>query len=487
MPGEVVTIQAGQCGNQIGQEFWNQLCREHGINTIDGTLRDINKYPGLFDTHDNKPRSSRDDYPNVFFNQDDDNRFTPRGILFDLEPRVVSNISNRFPHLFNPRNIYTSASGSGAGNNWSQGYDYGTSHIDELIDIIDREVDSCDNLEGFQLIHSVAGGTGSGLGSFLLEQLADRYAKKLVQTYSVFPANDQTSDVVVQPYNTILTLKRLIEFADSCVVFDNAALNSLALANLRTSNISFEQTNQLVSTVMAGMTNPLRFPTAMYNSMSSILSSLIPTPTLHFLTPSFYPFTSEFVNDAKDVRRSTGYDVLLELLNKNLRMVKSDNKGGNDSYISILNLLQGKVDENDIVKGLSRFQQRITFVPWTNSSVNLIYGKKSRFLEYQMTSESQFIKTKHKKLVSGLMLANSSSIVSLFKRNCSQYDKLIKRNAFLDGYKRGALFSDNLQEFHDSRQIVQGTIDEYLLSATNEYLNDDDGDDDDDDDVEIDG
>ena len=67
------------------------------------------------------------------------------------------------------------------------------------------------------LIHSIAGGTGSGMGSNLLEKLNDRYPKKLIQTYSVFPNQADTSDVVVQPYNSLLTLKRLTLNAD-CVV-----------------------------------------------------------------------------------------------------------------------------------------------------------------------------------------------------------------------------------------------------------------------------
>ena len=46
-----------------------------------------------------------------------------------------------------------------------------------------------------------------------------RYPKKLMQTYSVFPINDENkaSDVIVQPYNSLLTIKRLIQNAD-CVV-----------------------------------------------------------------------------------------------------------------------------------------------------------------------------------------------------------------------------------------------------------------------------
>lgn len=70
-----------------------------------------------------------------------------------------------------------------------------TSHATECICLVkcgpftshcigpDREVGYCDSLEGFTVCHSIAGGTGSGLGSWLLEQLNQRFPKKLVQTY----------------------------------------------------------------------------------------------------------------------------------------------------------------------------------------------------------------------------------------------------------------------------------------------------------------
>ena len=65
----------------------------------------------------------------------------------------------------------------------------------------------------FVAIHSesIAGGTGSDLSSFILERLNDRFPKKIIQTYSVFP---NTQGDVVQPYNS-LTLKRLVDHADS--------------------------------------------------------------------------------------------------------------------------------------------------------------------------------------------------------------------------------------------------------------------------------
>ena len=62
----------------------------------------------------------------------------------------------------------------------------------------------------------------------MLEVISDRYGhKKLLNTFSIFPSNEDTSDVVVQPYNTILTLKRLIDYSDATFVFHNDSLNRI--------------------------------------------------------------------------------------------------------------------------------------------------------------------------------------------------------------------------------------------------------------------
>ncbi len=45
---------------------------------------------------------------------------------------------------------------------------------------------------------------------------------------SVFPNQSESSDVVVQPYNSLLTLKRLTLHADAVVVLDNTALDRIA-------------------------------------------------------------------------------------------------------------------------------------------------------------------------------------------------------------------------------------------------------------------
>ena len=71
-------------------------------------------------------------------------------------------------------NIFLAKNGGGAGNNWASGFSQGQKFYEEVFDIIDREADGSDSLEGFVLTHSIAGGTGSGMGSYILEKLSDR-------------------------------------------------------------------------------------------------------------------------------------------------------------------------------------------------------------------------------------------------------------------------------------------------------------------------
>lgn len=72
------------------------------------------------------------------------------------------------------------------------------------------------------LLHSIAGGTGSGLGSYILERMNDRFPKKLIQTYSVFPDTQGGGNVVVSPYNSLLAMRRLTQNADSVVCSSNS-------------------------------------------------------------------------------------------------------------------------------------------------------------------------------------------------------------------------------------------------------------------------
>ena len=202
--------------------------------------------------------------------------------------------------------------------------------------MLDREADGSDSLEGFLMCHSTAGGTGSGLGSYLLETLNDRYPKKLIQTYSVFPNYD--ADVVISPYNCLLSLKRLIQNADASVIIDNNALQRIATDNLKLQNPTIGQINSIVSTIMCASTTTLRYPGYMNNDLMGLVASLIPTPRCHFLMTGYTPLSVAGVDkQAKAVRKTTVLDVMRRLLQTKNILISSSVKMGR--YISILNII----------------------------------------------------------------------------------------------------------------------------------------------------
>lgn len=425
-------------------EFWKQLCAEHGIRP-DGILEDF--------------ATDGTDRKDVFFYQADDEHYIPRAVLLDLEPRVIDTItSSPYANLYNPENMYTSKHGGGAGNNWASGYSQAERLHEEMFDIIDREADGSDSLEGFVMCHSIAGGTGSGMGSYLLEKLNDRFPKKLIETYSVFPQQEDFSDVVVQPYNSILTLKRLTQNADCVVVLDNTALNRIAADRLHIQNPTFSQVNQLVSTIMATSTTTLRYPGYMNNDLIGLIASLIPTPRLHFLMTGYTPLTTD--QKVANIRKTTVLDVMRRLLQpKNVMVSTLRDRKNNHCYISILNIIQGEVDPTQVHKSLQRIRERklAEFIPWGPASIQVALSRKS-----------PYVQTAHR--VSGLMLANHTSIATVFEKSCRLFDKLRKREAFLDNYKKEEIFKDNLDEFDASREVVQQLIEEYQAATRAGYI-----------------
>ena len=78
---------------------------------------------------------------------------------------------------------------SGAGNNWAKGhYTEGAEIIDEVLDVIRKEVEQCECPQGFQITQSLGGGTGSGMGTLLLIKVRDAYPDRITCTFSVYPS-----------------------------------------------------------------------------------------------------------------------------------------------------------------------------------------------------------------------------------------------------------------------------------------------------------
>ena len=107
---EIVHIQAGQCGNQIGSKFWEIITDEHGLDS-----------QGVPEKDQNEIQAERLD---VYYTETDvhhGSRYIPRAVLVDLEPGTMDAIRGG-PNgaLFKPDNYCFGQ--SGAGNNWAKGH-----------------------------------------------------------------------------------------------------------------------------------------------------------------------------------------------------------------------------------------------------------------------------------------------------------------------------------------------------------------------------
>eukprot|EP01126_Amoeba_proteus_P061002 TRINITY_DN813_c1_g1_i6.p1 TRINITY_DN813_c1_g1~~TRINITY_DN813_c1_g1_i6.p1 ORF type:complete len:253 (-),score=30.64 TRINITY_DN813_c1_g1_i6:754-1512(-) len=233
------------------------------------------------------------------------------------------------------------------------------------------------------------------MGSWLLESLHDRFPNKLVQTYSVFPHSE--SDVVVQPYNSILSLKRLVLNADSVVVLDNISLHSIASNVLHLQNPGFSDINDLISTVMSASTAPFRFPGYTHTNLTGLLSSLIATPRLHFLMTGYTPL-STLNQTVQCVKKTSLLDVMTRLLQpKNIMATVPLNRG---RYISLFNFIQGDVDPGQIHLCTQKIGERYlgdSFITWGPAGMQVL-----------LINSSPYLKANGK--VSGLLLANHTSM-----------------------------------------------------------------------------
>lgn len=60
--------------------------------------------------------------------------------------------------------------------------------VDLCLDRVRKLADNCTGLQGFLVFSAVGGGTGSGLGSLLLERLSVDYGKKSKLGFTIYPS-----------------------------------------------------------------------------------------------------------------------------------------------------------------------------------------------------------------------------------------------------------------------------------------------------------
>ncbi|CAL6106878.1 Beta_tubulin [Hexamita inflata] len=241
---EILTIQVGQCGNNLASTFWEGAMFEHQIQN-DGLLIDPLEPVGN---------------QSVYFQEASNGRHVPRSVLVDLEPTILDKIrKGSIGGLFKPENIISGI--DGAGNNWAKGhYIEGAEIVDSVMEAIRKQNELADVTNIFQMVHSLGSGTGSGLGSLICDKLREEYENSTIFNQAVLPGF--VMDCVVEAYNVGLTLPHLLDASDQVFLIDNVAIQEIYFKQLLLKTLKFADLNKLITDHSLCFTSAWRFPSS---------------------------------------------------------------------------------------------------------------------------------------------------------------------------------------------------------------------------------
>lgn len=438
MPREIITVQVGQCGNQIGMAFWDLLRQEQNLSSktklfdmamssffknYDEEFNDISKKP-------NKPIHN----------------LKARSIIVDTEEGVINQImKGKNGDLFDELNIIKNV--SGAGNNWAHGYgEYGPEHHDEVMDKIRREVEEASSLQCFLLFHSIGGGTGSGFGSYIIEQLADYYPEVFKFTASVFPSHED--DVITSPYNSVLATNKLIDHADCVFPIDNDSLLNLVNAKADSAVIEqdqkkevFGKMNSIIGHLLSNLTCSMRFEGRLNIDLNEITMNMVPFPKLHFLISSMSPLQTLLQKSQPRKIDQIFDDVLLpqnQLVSCKPHMRK---------YLALGLMLRGAVSMSDVSFNIEKIKKKVNMIWWNQDGFKYgICDEKPSYNNYSL-----------------LCLANNTAITDVFEKLDTRFNKLFKKKVYVHHYTQyisESLFDEaigNIQDVKDTYFELDGS------------------------------
>jgi tubulin beta len=359
-------------------------------------------------------------------------------VLVDLEPGTMDAIrSGVHGKLFRPDNFVFGQ--SGAGNNWAKGhYTEGAELVDSVLDVVRKEAENSDLLQGFQVCHSLGGGTGSGMGTLLISKIREEFPDRMMCTFSVMPS-PKVSDTVVEPYNATLSVHQLVENADQVMCIDNEALYDICFRTLKLSNPNYSDLNHLVSQVMSGVTASLRFPGQLNSDLRKLAVNLIPFPRLHFFMVGYAPLTAP---NSTAYRNFNVAEITQQIFDAKNIMAACDPRHGR--YLTASAVFRGKVSTKEVDQQMLYVQSKNSnyFVEWIPNNI------KSSVCDIAPAGQK----------ITATFLANSTAIQSLFKRVSDQFQAMFKRKAFLHWYTGEGM---DEMEFSEAESNMNDLVSEY--------------------------
>lgn len=248
-----ICLQIGQCGNQLGKSFFNGLIKNKG--------------------EDNE----------IWF-RPSDGGYTARSILVDTEPNVILRLLGDTQQWLYDKDNAVFCSG-GSSNNWALGYTVnGPLLAESITERLRLECEKADFVRSIVTFLSAGGGTGSGVGTYIMEKLQDIIPRKYLISCVTLPQLSGASPVHL--YNTILSLSHLNDSSNGIVTFYNEYLVNQCTQLYKDSDFNLDEINSIVAKQLCTLFHP-------YNGASLIpdyIQKLIPIPSLKLLSMKSFPY-----------------------------------------------------------------------------------------------------------------------------------------------------------------------------------------------------
>ncbi|KRH93046.1 tubulin alpha chain [Pseudoloma neurophilia] len=424
---EIISIHIGQAGVQIGNACWELYCKEHNID------------------HTGKPYGEfgLNDSCTSFFSESSSGNYVPRTVMIDLEPGVIESVrKSKYNNLFHPEQLINGK--EDAANNYARGhYTVGKEILNKSLERIRLLTDNCDGLQGFLIFHSFGGGTGSGFGSLLMQNLTHFYGKKSKLEFSIYPA-PKISTSVVEPYNSILTTHTTIDHSDCSFLVDNEAIYDMC-RNLGIDQPKYNDLNQIIAQVVSSITASLRFPGDLNVDLNEFQTNLVPYPRIHFPLVAYSPMLSKEKASHEQLSVQEITSACFDLKNQ---MVKCNPNNG--KYMACCLLFRGDVNPKDVNQATlnAKNKRASQFVEWCPTGFKI--GMNQRAPTILENSPMAPVKR------AVCMLSNTTAIAEAWQNLNSKFDLMFDKRAFVHWYVGEGMEEGEFTEARDDLRNLEG-------------------------------
>ncbi|CAG9328332.1 unnamed protein product [Blepharisma stoltei] len=409
---EILHLQVGNCGNQLGKLNWENIFDEYSID-INGKLEVNNE--------------NIQEKIGVYLEEKQDQKYIARNISI-CKYNEVLNPGFYFKNHYDERDFIEIENSW----NWAKGY-YRKEGDDDIRDLVRAKAEACDSLQAFEFSHSLGGGSGSGLTSRIIETLKDEFSDILFCFQTVFPS-PKVSDCVVEPYNVVLSFPFLHMPDNLIFAIDIESLMRILLKRYKIPNPTYGDINHLAAQVLGGATSTFRFPGMINGDLKKMMKNLAPIETMNFLVPGFSPFTCRC-----NCMRHSGeiQDFFRDIVSENAMCeIVETNR-----ITSMACCFRGFEEKSQQIEDF--FRSEGTFVN----------GIEIKNIKYSMT---EFKPRGLKRGASSLI--NTTGFKDILNRIHQDFDFMKRRNAFLHWYLSEGV---EIEEFNQASHEVIDLIETY--------------------------